>query len=110
MTPRKFVPLAVLCGTIAITGWGATRLGVVGSSGIDHDASNREAIHGATPFSGETQRAAGAPFLSAMNSAAVAATSDLDLPEPAVTVGKAVMADPHPPENASVPEAALPVA
>ena len=109
MTPRKLVPLVVLCGTIALTVWGAARLGGIGSSGIENNASgDREATRGATPLSGDASGAADAPLVSAMSSVAAAATSHLNLPEPAVTVGKTAMADPDPPENASVLEAALP--
>jgi hypothetical protein len=110
MTLRKFAPLAVLCGTISITGWGwgAAGFGVVGSSDIDYDIGNREATRRATPLSGGVQDAAGAPLLSAMSSVAAAPTVHLDLPEPAVTVGKAAMTDPDPSENAPVSEVTLP--
>jgi hypothetical protein len=108
MTLRKFVPLAALCGTVVITGWSAARLGVVGSSGIDNDIGNREATQEAASLSGDAQRAAGAPLLSAMSPVAAAPTSLLNLPEPAATVAETAMADPHPPENAFIPEDALP--
>jgi hypothetical protein len=103
MTPRKLVPLVVLCGTIALSVWGAARLGVIGSSGMENNAfGDREATRGATPLSGGAGGAVDAPLLSAVSSVAAAATSHLDLPEPSVTAGKTAMADPDPPENASV--------
>ena len=37
--PRQFVVLVVLCGTVALAGWGAARLGVFGSSGIENTAT-----------------------------------------------------------------------
>jgi len=102
MTVRKLVPLAVLWGTIAIIGWDAAKLGVVGSSDIDNLTGNHDETRG------DAQRAAGGPLLSAMSSMAAAATSDLNLPEPAVTVGTAAMADPDPSENAPGSEVTLP--
>jgi hypothetical protein len=39
MTPRKLVPLAaLLCGTFALSGWGAVTLGVIGSSEVENHA------------------------------------------------------------------------
>src|ERR1044071_338153 len=38
MTPRPLVPLVVLCGTIALTAWGAASLGGFVSSGIEISA------------------------------------------------------------------------
>src|SRR4051812_44905193 len=39
MTPRKLVSLAaLLCATFALSGWGAVRLGAIGSSGIENHA------------------------------------------------------------------------
>ena len=124
MTPRKLVPLAALCGTIALTMWGAATLGGIGSPGIENDAiGDREATRGATPLSGDAGRAVDAPLVSATSSVAAAATSHLNLPEPGVTAGKTAiadpdladpdladpdLADPDSPENASVPEAPLP--
>ena len=35
MRPRQFLALAVLCGTVALTDWGAARLGVFGAPGIE---------------------------------------------------------------------------
>ena len=85
MTPQKLVPLVVLCGTIALTGWGAARLGVFGSSGMENGAiGHREATRGATPSSADAGGAVDAPLASAMSAVATAATSHLNLPEPTV--------------------------
>ncbi|MBX9830179.1 MAG: peptidase M15 [Xanthobacteraceae bacterium] len=103
MTPRKLVAWVALCGAIAITVGGAARLGGIGSSGIENTAiSDREATRGATPLSGDAAGAADAPSVGAISSVAAAATSHLNLPEPAVMGGKTAMADPDPAENASV--------
>src|ERR1041385_1650547 len=104
MTPRKRVSLvAVLYGMIALTGWSAARLGVIGSSGIENSASGgREATRGATLLSGDAPGVVDAPSVIVMSSIAAAAASHLNPPKPAVTLGKTAVADPDPPENSSV--------
>jgi len=106
MTPRQLVPLVVLCGTIALIGWGFARPGVFGSSGIESSAiGDRRATRGATPLSADAGGAVDAPLASAMGSIAAAATSHLNLPEPIVApaaISEAATADPDPPETASV--------
>ena len=108
MRPRQLVPLVVLCGTVALAGWGAARLYVFGSSGIENSAiGDRGATRGATPLSADAGGPVDAPLASAMGSVAAVATSHLKLPEPtvapaAMSVGKAATADPDPPETASV--------
>jgi hypothetical protein len=108
MKLRKLVSSAVLCGTVAIAGWGAARLGGLGSLGVENDPGNPQAILGATSLSDDAQRAAAPPLLSTLGSAAAAATSDANLPESAVTIGEAAVADPQSPENAFVPAGVLP--
>lgn len=104
MTLQKLVPLAALCGTIALTGWGAAELGGIGWSGIEHNAiEDREATRGAMPLSGDAQGAVDAPSVSAMSSVAAAATSHLNPPEPAVAVAKMAAADPEAPLPGSRP-------
>ena len=107
MRPRQLVPLVVMCGTVALAGWGAARLGVFGSSGIENSAiGDRGATRGATPLSADDGGLVDAPLASAMGSVAAVATSHLKLTEPAVApaamcVGEAATADPDPPETAS---------
>jgi hypothetical protein len=90
MAPRKLVPLvALLGGTIALTGWGAASLGVIGSSGIENSASgDRDATRGAAPLSGDAGGAVDAPV-----------TPPLSLPESTVVVGKSALANPPQPET-----------
>ena len=108
MRPRQLVPLVVLCGTVALAGWGAARLYVFGSSGIENGAiGDRGATRGTTPSSADAGGPVDAPLASAMGSVAVVATSHLQLQQPTVapaatSVGKAATADPDPPETASV--------
>ncbi len=107
MRPRQFVALVVLCGTVALAGWGAARLGVFGSSGIENTATpiaDSGATRGATSLSADTGAPVDAPLASAMASAAAVTMSHLELPEPAVapaamSVGKPATADPDPPES-----------
>src|SRR4029078_8064002 len=61
-----------------------------------------------TSLSDDAQRAAAPPLLSALGSAAAAATCDANLPEAAVTIGGEAVADPQSPENAFVPAVVLP--
>ncbi len=110
MRPRQFLALAVLCGTVALTDWGAARLGVFGSSGIENTPTpigDRGATRGATSLSADAAGAVDAPRASAMAFVAAVAMSHLKLPEPtvapaAMSVGKAATADPDPPETAFV--------
>ena len=111
MRPRQFFALVVLCGTVALAGWGAARLGVFDSSGIENIATpigDRGATSGATSLSADAGEApSDAPLASAMASGAAVGMSHLKLPEPAVapaamSVGKAATADPDPPETAFV--------
>jgi hypothetical protein len=106
MRPRQFLTLAVLCGTVALTDWGAARLGVFGASGIENTPTpigDGGATRGAMSSSADAARAVDAPLASAMALVAAVETSHLELPEPAVapaamSVGKAAPADPDPPE------------
>ena len=110
MRPRQCLALAVLCGTVALTDWGAARLGVFGASGIENTPTpigDGGATRGATSLSTDATEAVDAPLASAMALAAAAETSHLKLPEPAVapaamSVGEAATADPDPPETAFV--------
>ena len=108
MAPRQLIPLVVLCGTVALVGWGAAWLGVFGSSGIENSAiGDGGATRSATPLSADAEGLIEAPLASAMGSEAAVATSHRELPEPtvapaAVSVGKAATADPDSPETASV--------
>jgi hypothetical protein len=110
MRPRQFLALAVLCGTVALTDWGAVRLGVFGASGIENTPTpigDGGATRGATSLSTHATGAVDAPLASAMALVAAVETSHLKLPEPAVapaamSVGKAATADPDPPETAFV--------
>ena len=106
MAPRQLVPLVVLCGTVALAGWGAARPGVFGSSAIENSSiGDRRATRGATPLSADAGGAVDAPLASAMGSVAAAATSHLELPEFTVAsaaMSEAATADPDPPETASV--------
>jgi hypothetical protein len=61
MTPRKLVPLVVLCGTVALTVGSAARLAGIGPPDVEG--------------------AVDAPFISATSSVAAAATSPLNPPE-----------------------------
>jgi hypothetical protein len=105
--PQHFVALVGLCGTVALADWGAARLGVFGSLGIETIATSirdRGATRGAASLSD-------APLAGAM--AALAAVAGRP-PEPAVKpaampVGKAAAtADPNPPETASTSAAEAP--
>ena len=126
MTPRQLVSLAVLCGTIVLSGWGFAKLGVFGSSGVESSAiGERRATPDETPVSADAGAAVDAPSASSMGSIAAAATSPLDLPEPAVApaataaaatspldlpepaiasaaLSEAATADPDPPETGSI--------
>ena len=104
MAPRKRVPFVVLlCATIAFTGWGAAKLGGIGSSGIEHSASrDREATRGAAPLSGDAGDTVNVPSAGAMSSVAAEATSHLDPSEPALTAGKTAVTDRESLENSSV--------
>src|SRR5688500_2631307 len=107
MRPRQFVALVVLCGTVPLAGWGAARLGVFGSSGIENTATtiaDSGATRGATSLIADAGAPVDAPLASAMASAAAVTMSHLELPEPAVapaamSVGKSATADPDPPET-----------
>jgi hypothetical protein len=108
--PRQFVALVGVCGTVALAGWGAARLGVLGSLGIETTATSigdRGATRGAASLSD-------APLAGAMASVAAVAGSLRPL-EPAVgpaamPVGKAAAtADPNPPETAGAAAAEAPV-
>ena len=110
MGPRQSVALAVLCGTVALAGWGAAKLGVFGSSGIENTVTpigDRGAARGATSLSADAGEPVDTPLASSMASVAGAATSHLKLPEPAVAPAamsvEAATADPDPPETAFVP-------
>ena len=71
MGPRQLVPLVVLCGTVALAGWGAARLCVFSSSGIENSAiGDRGATRGATPLSADAGAPVDAPLVSAMGSVA----------------------------------------
>jgi hypothetical protein len=106
--PRQFVAWAVLCGTVALAGWDAARLGVFGSSGIENTATpigDGRATRGAaslTPWAGDPVEP---PLASEMTSTAAVAGSHLSLAEPAqpaaISVGEAVTADPAPPKTAA---------
>ena len=106
--PRQFVVLVVLCGTVALAGWGAARLGVFGSSGIENIATpigDRGATRGAVSLSADAGKPVDAPLASAMASVVAVARSHLTLPGPdvapaAMSVGKTATADPGPPEAA----------
>jgi hypothetical protein len=108
MAPRQLVPLVVLCGTVALASWGAAKLGVFGSSGIENrEIGNRWATRGTTPLSADAGGAVDAPLTSAIGSVSAVATFHLELPEPtlapaAMSVGKAAIADRDPPETTSV--------
>ena len=94
MRPQQLVPLVVLCGTVALAGWGAARLYAFGSLGIENSAiGDRGATRSATPSSADAGAPVDAPLASAMGSVAAVATSHLKLPEPpvapaAMSVGK----------------------
>jgi hypothetical protein len=108
MAPRQLVPLVVLCGAVALAGWGAARLGVFGSSAIENGSIvDGGGTRGTTPLSADAEGAVDAPLASATGSVSAVATSQLELPEStlasaAMSVGEAAMADPDPPETASV--------
>lgn len=112
MRPRQFVALVVLCGTVALAGWGAARLGVFGSSGIENTATpmgGRGATRGATSLSADVGGPLDAPLASAMASIAAVATSQLKLPEPAAApaamfVGTAATAAEEPVFDAPLPD------
>ena len=105
--PRQFVALVVLCGTVALAGGGAARLGVFGSTGIENTSTpigDRGATRGAASLS-DVGEPIDTPLASAMGSVVAVAGSHLTLPEPAVapaamSVGKAAMTDPDPAEAA----------
>jgi len=105
--PRQFVALVVLCGTVALAGGGAARLGVFGSTGIENTSTpigDRGATRGAASLS-DVGEPIDTPLASAMASVVAVAGSHLTLPEPAVapaamSVGKAAMTDPDPAEAA----------
>ena len=76
MRPRQLVPLVALCGTVALAGWGAARLYVFGSSGIENSAiGDRGATRGVMSLSADAGRPVDAPLASAMGSVAAVATS-----------------------------------
>src|SRR5262245_43937520 len=108
MRLRQLVPLVMLCGMVALAGWGAARLYDFGSSGIENGATGgRSATRGATPLIADAAGSVDASLASAMGSMAAVATSPLKLPEatvaPAVMfVDKAATADPDALETASV--------
>jgi hypothetical protein len=107
MRPRQFVALVVLSGTVALAGWGAARLGVFGSSGIESTATpiaDSGATRGATSSSADAGAPVDAPLASAMAAVAAVAMPRLELPGPAVapaamSAGKPATADPDPPET-----------
>jgi hypothetical protein len=115
--PRQFVALLMLCGTVALAGWGAARLGVFSSSGIENTATpigDRGATRGAASLSADAGQPVDAPLASTMASVVAVAGSHLTLPEPAVapaamSVGKAATADSDPPETAAFSTAEAPV-
>ncbi len=85
MRPQQLIPLVVLCGTIALAGWGAARLYAFGSSDTENSAiGDRGATRGATSLSADAGGPVDAPLASAMGSVTAVATSHLKLPEPAV--------------------------
>jgi hypothetical protein len=105
----------VLCGTVALAGWGAAGLGVLGSSGIE---KTRFWDHGGTRGVASLIAGAGehvdALLASAMAFVAASAGSHLGRPEAAVApagtpIGKAAMADPDPPETPQFSAAEAPV-
>jgi hypothetical protein len=114
--PRQFVALVVLCGTVALAGGGAARLGVFGSTGIENTSTpigDRGATRGAASLS-DVGEPIDTPLASAMASVVAVAGSHLTLPEPAVapaamSVGKAAMTDPDPAEAAGFSAAEEPV-
>ena len=64
---RLLLPLVVLCGTVALASWGAARLSIFGSSGIEKSAiGQRGATRGGMALSGDTR--GDAPSASAMTS------------------------------------------
>jgi hypothetical protein len=108
MRPRQLVSLAMLCGTVALTDWGAARLGAFGASDIENTA---------TPIGdgGATRSAASlsdAPLAGAVASVAAVAGSLRPLEPavgPAAMLGKAAAtADPNPPETAGASAAEAP--
>ena len=78
--PRQFLVLVVLCGTVALAGWGAAGLGVFGSSGIENSATpigDRGATRGAVSLSADAGKPVDAPLASAMASVVAVARSHL---------------------------------
>src|SRR5262245_54658328 len=107
-SPRRLAVLAALCGTVALAGWDAARLGIFGS-GIEYAATpigDLGTTRGAASLSADAGEPVDAPLASAMTSVATVAGAHLGLPEPAVapaamSVGKAATAVPDPPETAA---------
>ena len=115
--PWQFVAWAVLCGTAALADWDAAKLGVFGWSGIENTATpigDRRTTRAAASLSPGAGDPVEPPLASEMTStAAVAVGSHLSLPDPAppaaISLGKAVTADPDPPKTAALPAAEAPV-
>jgi hypothetical protein len=103
--PRRFAALAALSGTVALAGWGAARLGGLGSSAIENSAmpiGDRGAPRGATCLSADA-KFVDAPLATAMASAVVTADPELlTCSVAAKSVGEAATAAPEPPEPAFV--------
>ncbi len=100
MRPRQFA-LVLLCGTVALAGWGVARLGGLDWSGIDYAATpiwNLGATRGTTTSSADVGPV-GAALAPTMASVAAVARSHLKLPapavaHPAVSIGDGAAADP----------------
>jgi hypothetical protein len=112
--PRQFLVSVVLCGTVALAGWGAARLGVFGSSGIENTRfGDHGATHGVASLIAGAGETIGTLLANAIASVAAAAGSHLRWPEPAVapagmSIGKVATADPDPPETPRFSAAAPP--
>jgi hypothetical protein len=124
MKPRQFVGLVLVCGTVALAGSGAARLGSFDSSGIENTATpigDPGATRGARSSSVDAG-SVDAPAAGATASVSAPATSYLNLPEPhvalaAISAADAATVDLEPGETvfvlasvsaAEVPEAPLP--
>jgi hypothetical protein len=114
-SPRRLAVLAALCGTVALAGGGAARLGISGSSGIENAATpigDPGATRGTASLS-DVGEPVDAPLATAMASVVAVAGSHLRLPGRAVapaamSVDKAATADLDPPEAADFPAAEAP--
>jgi len=101
MRPQRFAALAALSATVALSGWGAARLGGLGSSGIENTAKpigDRWAPRGAMSLSAD------AGPVDAWLATAMASALVTGGPEPTSTVAPAAMstAAPDPPAPAFI--------